>query len=77
MKVVLTLGNTPAECGLEIDGKKIPNAVEVKASVDIEEGPKCTYVTTIAGHETVHEVDFKPVVEDLVQVHTLDTLFKE
>ena len=66
-KVVLTLGDTPAECSITIDGKKVDNAVAFKASVDIENGPSVSYstmdVSNMGPTVEVHDVEFKPIME--------------
>ena len=41
----LTLGNSPAECSLTIDGKKIENIISIVANVTVEDGPYLSYVT--------------------------------
>ena len=64
-KVVVTLGNTPAECSLEIDGKKIPNTVRIEASVDIDDGPIVIYnvPNLVTGGEDTIEVEFDAVID--------------
>lgn len=67
-KCVLTLGNTPAECLLEIDGQPMKNVTSVVASVDMENGAALTYrVTTEIDDcitEEVYDVDFNIVKEN-------------
>jgi len=76
MKVEITLGDTPADCKLYIDGKLITNCVEFLASVDMESGPKVKYFTTNGTSEEMHEVDFNPIIEDEVEVMTIGDLEK-
>ena len=67
-KVIVTLGNSPADCSLEIDGKKVENVTEIAAAVDIEHGPRVTYVTTtvtpLGPAEEINTIDFSPVMEE-------------
>jgi hypothetical protein len=64
-RVVVVLGNTPAECSLEIDGKKIPNAVRIEASVDIDDGPVACYnvPNLLTGGEDTIEIPFDAVID--------------
>ena len=66
-KVVLTLGNTPADCSLRVDGEKIENVTSISATVDVENGPVVSYRTTedsdVGPVEEIHDVEFKVVTE--------------
>lgn len=65
-KVVVTLSETPAGCSLEIDGKKITNAVRIEASVDIDTGPEVSYnvPNLVTGGEDTIKVNFDAVIDN-------------
>jgi len=63
-KAEIHVGKNPAECHLIIDGKEVKNVVEIKLSLDVENGPILRYYTTVGGvKENVHDVDFDIVVD--------------
>ncbi len=72
MKVLIGLGNTPAECFLEVDGKKVANVTSLEASVSIEDGPSVEYTTI----DDTHEIHFDPVIKDSVKITTMGDLKK-
>ena len=71
-KVIITLGNTPADCKLEVDGVTIDNAVSINASVDIDSGPGVSYTTVTDGPdgitEEINNVEFDAVIDKRVGI---------
>lgn len=60
----IKIGKNPAECHLIIDGKEVRNVVDIKLSLDVENGPILKYYTIIGGiREEVTDVDFDIIVD--------------
>lgn len=68
---LVKIGKTPAECGLILNEKAIQGVVEIKLSLDIENGPILRYITTNGVYEEVHDVDFGAVIEDITREELL------
>ena len=66
-KVILTIGDTPADCSVVIDGVKREDVIAVTASVDTEDGPfvELTTINQAIGSVEMEQVDFKPVTENV------------
>tara|TARA_Y100000310_G_C20661046_1_gene804817 strand:+ start:180 stop:419 length:240 start_codon:yes stop_codon:yes gene_type:complete len=60
-KVVITLGDSPADCSIEVDGLPVQGVTNISASVDLENGPQVSYALQ---NEIVEHVEFNPVIDE-------------
>ena len=52
-KVVITLGDKPADCTISVDGKLIQNVLSIDAFCDSDKGPSVRYMTINSNYEKI------------------------
>ncbi len=63
-KVIITLGDKPSDCSVNVDGVMLTNAIGVEASVSIDNLPFARITTIdVNGEVDIQDVEFTPVVE--------------
>lgn len=74
-KVVLTMGSTPAECSVVIDGVKQTNVAGFAATLSIEEGPNLMLQRATGQSDSFEEIEFpEAVIEHEAETMTVEQL---
>ena len=67
VKVLITLGDKPSDCKLEVNGNVIQGVTNIKAAVSMERGPEVVYTCVEGGSDKIVHIDFDPVIQEDLQ----------
>lgn len=65
-KVVITMGDTPADCSVVVNGAKLDNIVGIEASVTIDTPPavRLTTINRVDHSIDVKDIEFTPSIDE-------------